>query len=71
MSTTDQHQLEFAAFVGIDWADRQHVWALSAVGSSRIEQGQMAHTPEAVDQWAVELERRFEGRPVAVALAGC
>ena len=28
----------------------------------------MTHTPEAVDQWAVELERRFEGRPIAVAL---
>jgi len=28
----------------------------------------MAHTPEAVDQWAVELERRFAGRPIAVAL---
>ena len=68
MSTTDQDQLEFAAFVGIDWADRQHVWALSAVGSSTIERGQMLHTPEAVDQWAVELERRFEGRPIAVAL---
>jgi len=68
VSTTDQDQLEFAAFVGIDWADRQHAWALSAVGSSTIEQGEMVHTPEAVDQWAVELERRFEGRPVAVAL---
>jgi hypothetical protein len=63
-----QDQLEFAAFVGIDWADRQHVWALCDAGSSAVEQGQMTHTPEAVDQWAVELERRFEGRPVAVAL---
>jgi len=68
MSTNYPDQLEFAAFVGIDWADRQHVWALREIGSSTIEQGQMAHTPEAVDQWAVELERRFAGRPVAVAL---
>jgi len=64
----DQLQLEFAAFVGIDWADRQHVWALCEVGCLTIEEGQMVHTPEAVDQWAVQLERRFEGRPVAVAL---
>lgn len=66
--STDQDQLEFAAFVGIDWADRQHVWAVSAADSSRIEQGQVVHTPEAVDQWAVELEQRFDGRPIAVAL---
>lgn len=68
MSTTDQNQLEFAAFVGIDWADRQHAWALSAAGSSHVEQGLMAHTPEVIDQWAVELEQRFDGRPIAVAL---
>jgi transposase len=64
----DQDQLEFAAFVGIDWADRQHVWALCEAGSPTVEQGQVTHTPEAVDQWAVQLERRFEGRPIAVAL---
>jgi len=68
MPVKDQDQLKFAAFVGIDWADRQHAWALREVGSSTLEEGQMVHTPEAVDQWAVELERRFEGRPVAVAL---
>ena len=68
MTINEQDQLEFAAFVGIDWADRQHAWALCEVGSSITEQGQMAHTPEAVDQWAVKLERRFKGRPVAVAL---
>jgi len=64
----DQDQLKFAAFVGIDWADRQHVWALRKVGSSTLEEGQMAHTPEAVDRWAVKLQRRFKGQPVAVAL---
>ena len=68
MSMKDQDQLEFAAFIGIDWADRQHVWALREVGSSTIEQGQMTHTPEAVEQWAAELAQRFAGRPVAVAL---
>jgi len=39
MTVTDQDQLEFAAFVGIDRADRQHVWALRKVGSSNVEEG--------------------------------
>jgi len=26
---------EFAAFVGIDWADKKHVWFLRAVGLSK------------------------------------
>ncbi len=68
MSTNNPDQLEFAAFVGIDWADRQHVWALRQAGSSTIESGQMDHTPEAVEQWAVNLAQRFAGRPIAVAL---
>ena len=68
MSTNDQDQTEFAAFVGIDWADREHVWALCEPGSSTIESGQMDHTPEAVDQWAVKLAQRFGGRAIAVAL---
>ena len=43
MTVNEQDQLEFAAFVGIDWADRQHAWALRKVGSSILEEGQMAH----------------------------
>jgi len=68
VSVNHPDPLEFAAFVGIDWADRQHVWALRQAGSSTIESGQMDHTPEAVDQWAVKLAQRFAGRPIAVAL---
>jgi transposase len=58
---------EFAAFVGIDWADKKHYWSLST-GSGRIERGTLDNTPEAVEIWMMELHRRFEGRPVAVAL---
>jgi transposase len=65
---TQQPEPEFAAFVGIDWADRLHFWACQIPGSLRIERGELPHTPEAVEQWALELERRFGGAPVAVAL---
>src|SRR5260370_9498272 len=65
---TQQTEPEFAAFVGIDWADRQHFWACQTPGSRPIEQGVLAQTPEAVEEWAMELHRRFGGAPVAVAL---
>ena len=58
---------EYAAFVGIDWADQEHAWALQAAQGGRIERGQLNNTPEAMQQWARELERRFGGRPIAVA----
>lgn len=59
---------EFAAPVGIDWADQKHVWALQKDGSSEKETGTIDHTPEAVEVWASELWLRFGGQPVAVAL---
>ena len=59
---------DFAAFIGIDWADQRHAWALQTTIKGAIEHGDLDHTPEAVDAWATELERRFDGRPVAIAL---
>ena len=41
--------LQFAAFVGIDWADQKHAWCLQAAGSDERESGELEHTPEAVE----------------------
>ena len=59
---------EWAAFVAIDWADQKHVWALAEATSGRQEQGALTHTPEAVDVWAMDLYRRFGGRPIALCV---
>src|SRR5215470_20155409 len=64
-SATD---LEYAAFVGIDWADRKHDVCLQAVGSSQREFSELAHRPESIVQWVRELRARFAGRAVAVCL---
>jgi len=58
----------FAAFIGIDWADKKHVWRLQAVGSEKRESGELAHTPEAVEAWVGQLCQRFANRPIAVAV---
>ena len=59
---------EFAAFVALDWADQKHAWAMQAAGPARVQYGELENTPEAVEVWASELEQRFGGRPLAVAL---
>ena len=61
-------QPNFAAYVGIDWGDKKHAWALQAEGSSNIEEGQVLHTPEAIQEWAAGLQRRFPTGCVAIAL---
>src|SRR6201998_514026 len=59
---------QFAAFVGIDWADKKHVWCLQATGSRQRETGELEHNPEAVEAWVGQLCQRFANRPIAVAL---
>jgi transposase len=62
------HEPQFAAFVGIDWADQKHVWCLQAVDSEKRESGELEHTPEAVEAWVGQLCQRFGHRPIAVGL---
>lgn len=59
---------EFAAFIAIDWADREHAWTMQVAGSNSRERGKLEHTPEAIEAWAMLWAVRFAGRPVAVAL---
>jgi transposase len=58
----------WAAFVALDWGGQKHAWILQPVGSQKREEGFLDNTPEAVAVWAAELNHRFSGRPVAVAL---
>ena len=59
---------EWAAFAAIDWADQKNFWRLLPTGSRRSEAGELENTPEAVEAWAVDLQQRFGGRPIAVIL---
>jgi len=68
VETNQKQETEFVAFVGIDWADQKHAWALQIPGHRDIERGDLDHTPEAVEVWAAQLARRFGGLPIAVAL---
>ena len=59
---------QFAAFVGIDWADRKHVLCLQEAGSAKRESGELEHKVESVEAWVAELCQRFGHRPIAVAV---
>lgn len=67
-ATSTKPEPEFAALVAIDWADRKHCWELLVTGSDQLEKGELKHTVESVHEWAMQLDHRFNGRPVAVAL---
>jgi transposase len=59
---------EFAAFIGIDWADRKHDVCLQVAGTETCEVSVLEHRPTVIDAWARRLRERFGGRPIAVCL---
>jgi transposase len=59
---------EFAAFIGLDWADTKHDMCLQIAGSDHREVTVLEHQPEVIEAWATALLHRFEGGPIAIAL---
>jgi Transposase len=58
----------FAAFIGIDWADDKHDLCLVDCSTDRKEFHTITHKPEALDKFLFQLRARFSGRLIAVAL---
>jgi len=58
----------FAACIGLDWADRKHDFCLKTSESETLEYGIFEHTPEFIEEWALSLQKRFNGQPVAICL---
>jgi transposase len=63
-----QKSISFAAFIGIDWADKKHDVCLSVPGVDKRERSVIEHRPAALRAWADKLRERFGGAPVAVCL---
>ena len=68
MTQEDKMALEFAAYIGLDWADSKHVINLRCAGTQALEQHEIVHKPEAIIEWVAGLRQRFGGQKVAVAL---
>src|SRR5499433_2315678 len=66
---TDVTMQEFAAFIGLDWADAKHDVCPQVAGSDKREGKTLAHQPEVIEAWVTDLRQRFEGQPIAMALA--
>ena len=62
---------DFAAWVGIDWGDREHVWCLQVKGSTQYEKGKLKNQPEAIELWISQLCQRFPQQAIAVAMEKC
>lgn len=59
---------QFVTQVGLDWADKKHVFCLQASGEKRVEQGSLEQSPEAISDWVASLRQRFGSGQVAIFL---
>lgn len=59
---------EFAATIGLDWADQKHDLWLRPADGSKGQHLRLEQTPEALHAWVAKLRQRFGGRPVALGL---
>ncbi len=59
---------QFAAVIGIDWADKEHEICIKVIGSETLKGSTLKHRPESIDEWARGLQQRFDGRLIAVCL---
>lgn len=65
---TNTPEVNYAAFVAIDWADQKHEFCLQVAGEKKKESGTLEQKPEVIGPWVAKLRERFGGRPVAVGL---
>lgn len=68
MNQVNVHPQEIAAWIGIDWADQEHVVSLRLATSPHVETTRLKQHPEALQNWMQQLRQRVEGQRVAVAL---
>lgn len=59
---------KYAALIGLDWADKKHDVCILPSKTGLLEYDQFAHTPEAIEEWALALHKRFPGQPIAICL---
>jgi transposase len=59
---------EYAALIGIDWADQKHDLCLIDLSCDKHEAALLRHSPQSLDEWARGLQVRFAGQQIAVCL---
>jgi len=68
MSNSKPAAEQYAALIGMDWADEKHdVWLWDAT-TGESHHRVVDHTPEALAEWLRELQAQYPGRRVAVCL---
>ena len=59
---------DFAATIGLDWADKKHDLWLRPTDGCKAEHLRLEQTPEALHEWVAKMRQRFANRKIALAI---
>jgi transposase len=65
--TQPENSPQFVVCIGLDWGDENHAVAMRPV-QGKAESGTLVNSPEVLHLWLQQLAKRFEGRPIALAV---
>lgn len=65
---TEQDEETIAAYIGLDWADKEHEVTMLVVETGVVESRKLKQESEALAEWVQSLQQRFPGRKVAIAV---
>src|ERR1051325_6477970 len=65
--TLPPDHIPFAAWIGLDWGQDEHAFAL-ADHSGQTQEGKLSHSAESLHAWLQQLAERFAGQPIALAI---
>jgi hypothetical protein len=58
----------YAAYLGIDWADKKHDLCLVDAVTAKQTKQVLPHTPQAIAEYFTNLRQRYPGQLIAVGL---
>ena len=58
---------DYAALIGIDWADKKHDVCELTTGTQKYKCSVISCKPEALNDWSLSLKKRYPGKQIAVA----
>ena len=67
-TSANTNKEEVAAWIGFDWADKEHEIVEYIVATKEMSNYKVTHSPGALHQWALELRQRYNGARVGVAI---
>ena len=62
------HLDEYAALIGLDWADKKHDVCIMPSDTGVFEYAQFEHNPQAIEDWALSIHKRFPRQQIAICL---